>query len=590
MSSWAEQYERMKRERLAQEAANKNKNVGFTGSAKGSSSGTSSHLQVKKEPVNPSESSSPPGKSSFSSSATAKPETGSSDALKGTPEPAAISCSFGAEVKTEQVREIRPGAKRPLFGGGNNNSDGPTAAKQPLIGGGNNKSDGPAKRPSQTRDPNDPWFAAYEAKRQEALNNMKQGNLQSVAGASAFCGKIDGVLQYSAQNQVTRLMKKLKKDEKAPKVLFVDTSSTETKSSLPLQQSSSTSAGDRSIASVKTTSPPPPPAAKTASSTTVNSSSRPVASRFPVSKPVLPAANRSGASQSGRAGFTRPPFPAGNQFKTGPQNGNGLNGTVAKGGEVIRHSMNGSSGASKMFAQNTDWRNGGGAHSKATATAGAATGSVFRSKPPPPPSVFAAAYHQNVASSHQLPQHQQQQSSSHTSFAGSAANSLTAPVPNVGPRFGNGTLQPRGEGRPPAGPFYPGQQTVNGGVRHAGPPDFHPAARPPIPPPPSSPVIARPNSSTAAQFSSPNERPGRPSVPTPGRYGTQYGGAPSPGPRPPQAFKPPGYVPPTPPSNVAEKKSFSQALRDAKADSKKSADSWQSEYEARKLSRLQQKL
>jgi hypothetical protein len=29
MSSWAEEYERMKRERLAQEAANKNKNVGF---------------------------------------------------------------------------------------------------------------------------------------------------------------------------------------------------------------------------------------------------------------------------------------------------------------------------------------------------------------------------------------------------------------------------------------------------------------------------------------------------------------------------------------------------------------------------------
>ncbi len=30
MSSWAEEYERMKKERLAQEAANKNKNVGFS--------------------------------------------------------------------------------------------------------------------------------------------------------------------------------------------------------------------------------------------------------------------------------------------------------------------------------------------------------------------------------------------------------------------------------------------------------------------------------------------------------------------------------------------------------------------------------
>ena len=43
------------------------------------------------------------------------------------------------------------------------------------------------------------------------------------------------------------------------------------------------------------------------------------------------------------------------------------------------------------------------------------------------------------------------------------------------------------------------------------------------------------------------DRPGRPSVPTPGKYGTQYGGAPSPGPTPSSAFLPPGFVPPTPP-------------------------------------------
>jgi hypothetical protein len=34
MSSWAEEYERMKRERLAKEAALKNKNVGFAQSNK----------------------------------------------------------------------------------------------------------------------------------------------------------------------------------------------------------------------------------------------------------------------------------------------------------------------------------------------------------------------------------------------------------------------------------------------------------------------------------------------------------------------------------------------------------------------------
>ena len=35
------------------------------------------------------------------------------------------------------------------------------------------------------------------------------------------------------------------------------------------------------------------------------------------------------------------------------------------------------------------------------------------------------------------------------------------------------------------------------------------------------------------------DRPGRPSVPTPGKYGTGYGGAPSPGPAPTGAFPPP---------------------------------------------------
>ena len=35
------------------------------------------------------------------------------------------------------------------------------------------------------------------------------------------------------------------------------------------------------------------------------------------------------------------------------------------------------------------------------------------------------------------------------------------------------------------------------------------------------------------------DRPGRPSVPTPGKYGTGYRGAPSPGPAPTGAFPPP---------------------------------------------------
>ncbi len=58
------------------------------------------------------------------------------------------------------------------------------AAKRPLFGAANG---GPAsKRPSQAKDPNDPWFAAYEAKRQEALNNMKQGNYKISLGCVSF--------------------------------------------------------------------------------------------------------------------------------------------------------------------------------------------------------------------------------------------------------------------------------------------------------------------------------------------------------------------------------------------------------------------
>ena len=78
------------------------------------------------------------------------------------------SCSLNVEVKTEVKME--PTAKRPLF----NATGSGLASKRPLFGvpGGGTGS----KRPSQTRDPNDPWFAVYEAKRQEALNNMKQGD------------------------------------------------------------------------------------------------------------------------------------------------------------------------------------------------------------------------------------------------------------------------------------------------------------------------------------------------------------------------------------------------------------------------------
>ena len=56
------------------------------------------------------------------------------------------------------------------------------------------------------------------------------------------------------------------------------------------------------------------------------------------------------------------------------------------------------------------------------------------------------------------------------------------------------------------------------------------------------------------------ERPGRPSVPTPGKYGTGYGGAPSPGPAPCPAFLPPGFLPPTPPATSKLSKNSSAGM------------------------------
>jgi len=107
--------------------------------------------------------------------------------------------------------------------------------------------------------------------------------------------------------------------------------------------------------------------------------------------------------------------------------------------------------------------------------------------------------------------------------------------------------------------------------------------------------------------SPPSARPDRPSVPTPGKYGTHYGGAPSPGPNPSRSFQPPGFVPPTPPASQARRRpwlasntvvdakvdkkeeresSMQSIMRSVKADSKLSTTSWQEEYLARKKARL----
>jgi len=121
-----------------------------------------------------------------------------------------------------------------------------------------------------------------------------------------------------------------------------------------------------------------------------------------------------------------------------------------------------------------------------------------------------------------------------------------------------------------------------------------------VPPPPPRQLLQL--SMPEEPSSPPSARPDRPSVPTPGKYGTHYGGAPSPGPNPSRSFQPPGFVPPTPPASQArrrpwlasntveasvEKKeekvsSMQSIMRSVKADSKLSTTSWQEEYLARK--------
>jgi len=120
------------------------------------------------------------------------------------------------------------------------------------------------------------------------------------------------------------------------------------------------------------------------------------------------------------------------------------------------------------------------------------------------------------------------------------------------------------------------------------------------PPPPRQLLQLKPDTWVGEPSSPPSDRPSRPSVPTPGKYGTLYGGAPSPGPNPSRSFQPPGFVPPTPPGHAAsrpawqdrkektskEKNSFQSMVKSVKEDSKLSTSSWQEEYLARKRARL----
>ena len=367
MSSWAEQYEARKAARLLEEKSKLNENLGF---------GFSGSLAENGEQV---------------------------DSL-------VVAASNNDKEAEEHSVEIDTGAKSNtgqmvqeafVFDVGNGKKE----TSEDVI----RMKESPANcsKPKASTS-SDPWYSTYEAKKAAALENLKSGNLQSVAGTSGFVGKIEGVEQLSKQNEVTRLMNRLKQDE--PKAGCIHVTSVNTSS----DSRSDAEDTDKTVTKVKT---------------------------------VLTVTNVDTAT------------------------------VLTQSSPAITTSVTSSSS------------------------------SVYSSKPPPPPRQLV-------------------------------------------------------------------QQAIPGTWAEE----------------PSSP---------------PSNRPSRPSVPTPSKYGTLYGGAPSPGPCPSRSFQPPGFVPPTPPGSRArkparpnsqvegekdKKDSFQSLVRTVKADSKLSTSSWQEEYLARKKARLEDSL
>ena len=188
--------------------------------------------------------------------------------------------------------------------------------------------------------------------------------------------------------QVTRLMKKLKKDEKAPKVVFVDgTSAKETKPPVTEILPSNVSASVGPVKSISSSSIQPvlkSPNMKKPSSSTIHQSKfnhlppPPTLGTQPASGGThRPTSNCSSLRPQG-VHLTRPPLP----------------GQLQHGGPVIQRPALGSStarfsaSAAQAGNQSVAWR-------EAVAAKGptAASQSAFRSKPPPPPSVVANVSH-----------------------------------------------------------------------------------------------------------------------------------------------------------------------------------------------------
>lgn len=531
MSDWAAKYEEAKRKRLAKEQGTKNKNLGFS-TAKGPGevdddddlsdlldqipeevieetikpdplpapttvktepeSPICAKALVKTEPESPicdvpiipanikSEIKTEPysvepsvNAEKYSVSLKPDPDAPPNPAnLKPDPE-AQPSPAINSLVKSDSEKE-KPSAKRPLFTGMKNMK---TASN----------------RPSQKQDPNDPWFQAYEARKAAALENLKSKNLQSVAGASAFCGKIEGVSGLTAQNQVTKLMKKLKKEEKAPKLKFIDKNE------------------PKAIGAVAKESENPAPGKPPSLFSNLSSGTKPpgLFSNYGSNKPPNPPGLFSNLA-SGNKPPNPPSFGQNNQPSysyTGQNNSRSNNFGQNDGGQNNNSNNVGQNSAnyrqnqanSQSFGQNTQNSGGFGKGNSGG---------------------FGKGNSGNYAQNQQ------------NKYANYGSTNIQAPASKS---YGQKSYQAQATSQESEGSAF--------------------RSRPPPPPSallgsswdkPSS-EIPRGNAPQPTNFTSPESRPGRPSVPTPGRYGTKYGGAPSPGPNPSQAFKSQGFVPPTPP-------------------------------------------
>eukprot|EP00092_Neocalanus_flemingeri_P027122 GFUD01029411.1.p1 GENE.GFUD01029411.1~~GFUD01029411.1.p1 ORF type:complete len:392 (+),score=163.05 GFUD01029411.1:54-1229(+) len=389
MSSWAEQYEARKAARLSEEKLKLNRNLGFGVSDSIAGNGGQVSCSVE-EGAN-------------------KSEKGTEE-LKVAIDPVEPNTDHSTIQKDKEEKENKDV----------NLMKDDMKMKEKVI-----------DKCSKTEDPvsPDPWFSTYEAKKAKALENLKSGKLQSVAGASGFVGKVEGVEHLSKQNEVTRLMNRFKKEEPKP-----ETVSNMTKVDIRIATGDTNKTVTKQVTGKVET--------------------------------VQTDTNMETKTVSGQ------------DYKTCQPS------SVSCG-------------------------------TTTTITVASSTiSSAYSSKPPPPP-----------------------------------------------------------------------RQLVQQAMQGTWPEE------------PSSP---------------PSDRPSRPTVPTPSKYGTLYGGAPSPGPNPSRFFQPPGFVPPTPPGSLArtparpgslaqavtdtkqqtrgekdKKDSFQSLVRSVKEDSKLSTSSWQEEYEARKKARFE---